>query len=326
MKWYRDLVIGGINRSEIWATGPNAEIQFVDGDFGVGADGVAPKRAVNTITKAVNNITGRGATIYVRPRGTAAGVQTYYADNITIPVAKSNMKILGAGADLDNPYYGVDVKASTVSSPVITIQAPGVVLEGIRLAGTGQDAAVSIVYAADNASTVITAGLTIRNCRFGNARGHGAAAAAVYLNSSWMNKIENCIFTDCLTGIAALTTSGGITQGLKIKDCEFSGLAANRDVDIYISGGSTSNGLLIKGCDFNVALPAHADGSIKLFIDIVNAISGMICDCNFAVSAANADGLLGAAGTGGVVPAAVLLVNNHYEGAATQEGLVARYT
>lgn len=326
MKWYRDIVIGGVNRSEIWATGPNAEIQFVDGDFGVGADGFAPKRAVTSVTKAVNNLTTRNGTIYVRPRGTAAGAQTYYTDNVTIPLTRAGTKIIGAGADLDNPYSGVDMKVSTASSPLFTINAPGVLIEGMRLAGTGADATVSIIDAQDNTTTRITAGLVVRNCRFGNGRGHGAAAAAIYLNSSWMNKIENCIFTDCLTGIAALTTSGGITQGLKIKGCEFSGLAANRDVDIYISGGSTSNGLLIGDCKFNVAIPAHADGSIKLFIDIVNAISGMICDCKFNATLANADGHFMASGDYCLAPTSVMFVNNYFEGTATGEGLVARYT
>ncbi len=324
MKLYRDYVIGGVNRSEIWGTGPYAEIQFVDGDFGVGADGTAPKRAVNTITKAVNNITYRNGTIYVRPRGTAAGAQTYYTDNVTIPLTKGGMKILGAGADLVSPYYGVDIKISTASSPVFTINAPGVLLEGMRIAGTGADATVSCVYAADDTSTSITAGLVIRKCRFGNGRGHGAAAAAVYLNSSWMNTVEDCLFNDCLTSIAALTTSGGITQGLRIIHNEFSGQAANRDCDVYVSGGSTSNGLVIHGNIFNDALPAHGDGTITRFIDIVNAITGIVSDNYFAVDVDNGTGLFGATGSNGVIPATVLFVGNYGEANTDAEGLANR--
>lgn len=300
--------------------GSNMDIQnvvFVDGDNGLaGNTGLEPTAAMNSLTNAVSKVVRNGV-IYIRPKQTVASAQSYYTDNVVIPLTKPGLKILGCGSNEDNPYGGgPEIKGSATTSAVITVRAQGITIEGLRLAGTGLDATVSTVSAVDNTSTYITTGLTIRNCRFGNGRGHSAEAAAVFLNSSWFNTIEKCVFNDCLTGVSAFTNSGGITNNLRIIDCEFSGVTTNRTVDIYVSGGSTSNGLTIKGCLFNDGLPAHADGTVSRFIYIVNAITGSISQCWFAVdvdAAAGTEKTFGASGTGAVIPTTVLITDCHGE-------------
>jgi parallel beta-helix repeat protein len=311
----------GSERMVFWPNSVgNPNIQFVDGDVSCSSDGNSPATAVKSISEAVANVE-RGGTIYVKPRLTAGSAQTYYTDNITIPLTKPNISIIGCGSDVDNPYGGVDIKGLVTTSPVITVNGAGLTLDGLRLAGTGLGASISTVYAADNSTTSVTNGLTIRNCRFGNGRGHGADSAAVYLNSSWFNKIENCIFTDNMTGIAAVTTSGGITNGLTIRYCTFGGVTTNRDCDIYISGGATSNGLEISHCIFNDGLPAHSGGTIGRFIDIVNEITGTISWCVFATTSDDS-GDFHTNGSLVVRPDTVFMPACWYEAAAAAKGIV----
>ena len=337
-KYYRDVVIGGMNRSDIWSAGRNADVLFVDADYGSaqpgGSDGTSPSRAiafgttgvagVGAISAAVTAISYRDSVIYVRPRGTAAAAQTYYTDNVIIPVTKGGLKIIGAGSDENRPYYGVDIKATTITSPVITVRAPRVTLEGLRLAGTGQTAGYSTVYAADNASTVITAGLVIRKCRFGNGRGTSFAAGSIFLNSSWYNTIEDCDFDSNVLSICAVSTSGGITIGPFIRRCKFGGPVAVRECDIQIEGGSTSWGLLVDDCRFNDGLPALSSGTVKKFISITQTITGQITNCNFAYTSTAATGLVAATGTIINAGASIFSSNNWYDATVAGKGMLDR--
>lgn len=315
-------VLGAMARAAMFSADNYA---LVDGDLGSASNpGTDTDTPVNSITNALTKV-GRSGVVYVKPKQTAASAQSYYTDNFTLPLTKPGLKIIGCGADEDSPYGGgPEIKMAVASSPVVTVNGQGMVLEGLRLAGTGLDATVSIIDAQDNTSTRVTTGLVVRGCRLGNGRGHGAAAAAIFLNSSWFNKIIHNVFTDCLTAIAVFTNSGGITNGLKVIDNDFDGQAANRDCDIYVSGGSTSNGLLLHMNRHNDALPAHADGTIKRFIKIENAITGMLSDSRFAFTGATIDSLIGTAGTQAIVPATVFIVHCFAEGSAEGIGIASR--
>lgn len=306
VKYYRDYQI--TEPRIVWTGTTTSEIQFVDGDYGANSQaGWTPKKAVASITQAVTNVTGkRQAVIYVRPKGnsTTSG-QTYYTDNVTVPLTTPNLAIIGAGSTPARPFLGVDIKATTSTSPLFTINGSGCVLEGMRLAGTGQNATdgIAIVYAINSATSNGAVGLQIRNCRLDNAKTGGA----VTMDSPNHVEIIGCSFDECAVGITTLMSYGGVaSRGLKIIDCDFGGRASTRDMDIYISQSGAGNAAGVAGyeilrCRFLDGLPAK--GSNNRFIKIANGDVGMIGGCYFAdnTGAGNAT-LFGASGTLCVVP------------------------
>jgi uncharacterized protein YjbI with pentapeptide repeats len=312
--------IGGSRLVDIW----NSEnIFFVDGDNGsAGSAGKDPSDANTLISTVVNSgACIRGASIYIKPRMTVASAQTYYVDNITLPVTKPNISLLGAGADADNPYLGVDIKASTVTSAVVTVNGAGDLIEGMRLAGTGQtDNVVSILDISNNGTTTRAYGATVRGCRFANSKGHLInTGAAIAIDTAIFTKIENCKFSDNLASITARSVYAAI-QGLSITDCDFGGMVlTGRDVDVFIVGDGEQ--VKIQRCNFNDGLPNH--GIVSRFISIQTAY-GLMADCNFAVSGANCTGYFGADGTKGVIPATILMCNNWMESSTAAIGMITR--
>ncbi len=313
-------VVGALARGAIFN-----DVFFVDGDYGSNDNpGDQPNIACVSITGAVDKA-GRGDVIYVRPKLTAASAQSYYLDNITIPLTKPNLSILGAGADIDRPYLGAAVKTTVAAntSPVLTVRASGFVTEGMEWTGTSQTGDVSVIYAANDGTIALTSGLTVRECTIRNVKGHAATTGGgIHLETPIFCKIQRCLFKDNLASIIFRSSSAAVNTFL-IEDCSFNGANTTRDVDIY-SNADGGTGILIRGCWFNDALPNH--GVINRFIQLSAGVSGLITECHFAVSAAAADGLFDTAGTQITVPATIFKVRNYYEGAATQEGLAADYT
>jgi hypothetical protein len=307
VKYYRDVQIA--SPREIWTATTTSEIQFVDGDNGSnGNAGWSPKKAVASITQAVTNVTGKAAAvIYVRPKAnTTDSNQSYYVDNVTIPITVPGLSIIGAGSNPSRPYFGVDIKANTSTSVLFDVLASGVTLEGMRLAGTGQNATdgIAIVRAINyGTSSGSPYGLCIRGCRLDNARTGGA----INMDSPVGVLIEDCSFHDCAVGITS--NQGQMSSaafGPRIENCDFGGAAASRDMDIYISQagkGNTTGGdhYLIYRCMFMDDLPAKGDNN--RFIKIANADTGMIAYCGFSTSpGANHIDTYGAAGNQCVIP------------------------
>ncbi len=330
VRYFRDVVPTGMSRQDVWSAGKNADLIFVDGDYGGnpssvgGSAGRSPRSAVGGaagISAAVALTTGRNSVVYVRPRGTAAAAQIYYADNITIPLTRAGLKIVGAGSDESCPYMGVDIKALTVTSPVMTVYAPAVTIEGMRLAGTGQTAdTASILDVSNNGTTTRAYGLTVRGCRFANGKGHLInAGAAISIDTAIFCKIQKCNFSDNLASITARSVYAA-SQGLEISDCNFGGLpTSGRDVDIYIVADSEQ--LLIARCNFNDGLPSHGVVSRFMYLQLTY---GMVVDCNFAISGATTDAVIGTAGAGAIIPTTTFIVNCHMEGTAEGIGITSR--
>jgi hypothetical protein len=287
-------------------------IAFADGDFGsadnVGSD---PSQAVALPSTAVGKVVRNGI-VYVRPRNTVASAQTYYADNITIPLTKPGMSILGCGANAVRPFMGVAIKASTVTSPVITVQGSDAHIEGMRLAGTGQTAGYAIVYAHASLTSNGPVGLHIVNCRLDNAKTGGA----ITLDSPNHTEIVGCSFDECAIGVISILSYGGVaSRGLKIMDCDFGGRIATRTVDIYLSQSGTGSGAgvagyEIRGCRF-LDLGTLAGAYSPRMIYIVNGDIGLISDCVFSTAVA---GTFGATGDQCIFPATWHIVNCHHEG------------
>ena len=303
--------IGAGTLADIWNSGA---VYFVDGDNGsAGNVGLDPSSAValpSTAVNMANSVGARGASVYIRPRSTAASAQTYYVDNIVIPLSLPGLSVIGAGSNPIRPYLGVDIKSNNVDNPVVNVKAVGVLLQGMRLAGTGQTAATTsyIVKAvADSANGLYASGLAIRYCQFGNAR----AGGAVYLNSPASVAIEGCLFHECLVGISTVQSYASYADwGLYVVDCDFGGRTTVRSMDIYLSQGgignsvvgSTNNGII--RCNFHDGLPANTAITGPRFISIINADMGEIIDCRFPVDpGANHITTFGVAGSQCIIPA-----------------------
>jgi hypothetical protein len=309
--------IGGY-RAEMFQAG---NIFFVDGDNGSSGNmGSTPDDALALPSQAVSYAT-RGGIVYIRPRSTVASAQSYYIDNITLPLTKPGMQLLGCG-DIYNPYMGVDIKALAPGSPVLTVYGSAVQLEGIRFAGTGQTAdTASIVDVSNNGTTTRAYGLTVRGCRFANGKGHLiSAGAAISIDTIIGVKIQDCIFSDNLAGITGRTNYAAV-NGFHVTGCIFEGTPAGRDIDIWITG--TGRGVLIDGCKFIDGLPNHGVNN-RFIITDTSGITGMLSNCNFAMTGATMDSLIGTAGADAVISTGIFIVNCHGEGSAEGIGICSR--
>jgi len=299
----------GVDRSSIFQEG---NIFFVNGDLSGASSsnsGLNPDEAVSIPSEAVSNAS-RGAIIYVNARSTTASAQVYYSDNITIPLTKPNLSILGCGNDIDRPYCGPAVKATTagVGSAVLKIYGASFLTEGMEWTGTGQTADTASIIDTVNDGTVGRAyAFTIRNCRLRNAKGHLiGGGGAIHIDTAINIKIQNCAFQDNPNSIAVQSTYAGINN-LYIENCTFSGTTTVRDSDIF-STADAGSGFFIDNCKFLAGLPNH--GVNNKYLVISSGPLGLISNCRFAYAATTMDALLAAAGTIGNVPTTMAQVGN----------------
>jgi hypothetical protein len=303
----------GAGRSTFFAEG---NVWFVDGDNGSDDNpGSSPSSACASISGAVAKA-ARGAVIYVRPRTTAASAQSYYLDNIVVPITLPQLSILGCGSDIDRPYLGPAIKTTVAgaATSVLIVKSSGFVTEGMEWTGTSQSGDISVIYAANDGTLSLSSGLTVRNCTIRNVKGHAATTGGgIHFETPIFCKVQNVLFKDNLNSIIFRSSSAAINS-LIIEDCIFSGVNTGRDTDIY-SNADAGYGLVINNCKFNDNLPSH--GTNK-FIALSAGIAGIISNCSFAYGSATGDALMAAAGTICNVPTTVLTVNNQFE--ATTEG------
>jgi hypothetical protein len=303
-------VVGGTRHSSIFESG---NIWFVDGDYGSADNaGSAPNDAVALPTTAVDKAIRRGV-IYVRPRDTTGSVQTYYVDNITIPLTKPHLSILGCAPDGCMPYLGPAVKASTVTSPILTIKGATFYTEGMEWTGTGQTADVTSIIVTVNDGTLGRAsGFTIRNCTIRNAKGHTIGlGAGLYIDTAVYMKVQGCLFTDNLLSIAIRSVYAAINKCI-IQGNIFAGSTAVTDCYIW-SNADAGTGMVIDSNVFSEDLPALSDGAVKKYISFATGVSGIVSRNVFGYVGANGEGLLAATGTIGNIPTTMATVHNHFE-------------
>jgi hypothetical protein len=304
-------LIGASRLSDMFASG---NIHFVDQDVASAGNGLRPDRAVTSISTAISNAT-KGATIYVKPRTTVASAQTYYADNLTIPITKPGLSIIGAG-NTTGASTGVQLKPSTVTAHLITVNGAGLLLENMRLTLTGGTADVDkcIVNAVrDVAATRVVADLIVRHCRLENDKSHPSysgtnAVAAIGLGSANYVVIEYNTFSQCLGSIVSQETNG-VTRDLTIRGNIFGGEPSGRDADIWLSLGASYNINIVDNL-FADGVPAHSGGGVGRFIKIEGATAtGMLANNFFASN--EADIQFGADGTEVIVPTTFFCVANY---------------
>jgi hypothetical protein len=294
-------------------------IWFVDGDITTNGTGMEPDSCVSLPSTAAG-LASRGGIIYVKPRITAASAQTYYADNITIPITKPGVSIIGCGNNT-GASTGVQLKPLTVTDHLITVNGGGLLLENMRLTLTGGTADVDkcIVSAIRSASVSnVVADLTVRYCRLENDKSHPSYSATnavgpIGLGSANYVTIEYNTFSQCLGGITSQETNG-VTRDLTIRGNIFGGAPANRDVDIWLSLGASYN-INILGNYFSDGLPNHSGGGVKRFIKIEGATATGIVSGNYFATTTTS---FGSSGSQCVIPDTFFVAGN-YENA----GLIA---
>ena len=303
-------LVGAARLSDLWAS---ENLWFVNGEMPVNGSGKAPDNPASSITAAIT-LASKDGVIYVKPKTTIAGAQTYYQEDIVIPVTKPNMSIIGCGATYGNPNNrtGVQLKPLTLTGSLVTVAGAGLNLENMRLTMTGGTGTTkACVDGVTSASA--NQGLTIRGCIFENCdKSHPTySVAAVAVDTGTYLMVEDSFFIKCLGGIAGISTTGHMGRVI-IRRNIFSGGAEFRDCDILMALGSADYGMgmIIDNNIFADIKPAHTGGSYARFITITGAGGGMICNNVFATTAATGTAGWGTAGTEVLQPDTTFFVNN----------------
>jgi hypothetical protein len=310
-------LIGAGRLSDIFAAD---NIYFVDAGVSRAGNGKSPDRAVTSITSAISAMSKDG-TIYVKPRTTVAGAQTYYQEDIVAPVTKPNISIIGCGATYGNPNNrtGVQLKPLTVTGALITVAGAGLNLENLRLTMTGGTADTGKSCVDGVTSAAANQGLTIRACIFENCdKSHPSySVGAVAVDTGTYLVVEDCFFINCLGGICGISTTGHQGRTI-IRRNIFSGGAEARDCDILMALGDATYGMgmIIDSNIFADILPAHSGGSYGRFIIVTGAGGGMVSNNCFATTAATGAAQYGPTGTITTIPDTTFFVGNRNADAA----------
>jgi hypothetical protein len=268
------------------------EVYYVDGVNGSDTANGDAEHPFATIQAAV---TAAGAydTIYVRPKyplqGVNQGQPNVYAENITIPITKTGLKIVGT-TPAGDPYMGVKIKPANNTSPAVLVNASGVLLENLNIMNQAlTPAGVMLTWMGDSfnaastdASHILYAGscgATIRNCEF--REGHtlaipyiGGCGASIVIRGGYNSTIVGCTFVAGSTHQAIQIGDDIVpSRNHKVIGCDF--LDNNGAVaDCYIiTQAGNHMGIVIRDCTFGLATK---------FITIGAANSGILARCSFA--------------------------------------------
>lgn len=309
----------GINRlAEIFN---KDNIWFVDNDNGETAHGgQKPDDAFALPSEAVSAALKEGI-IYIRPRTTITSSDVYYSDNITIPITKPHIQLIGCGAGIIPGYRGsAQLRASTLTSPIITIESSGVCVENLHINGTSMTAG-NLIHA-ERSATVQAVSAQIRNNRIITG---GAELTAVHFGSCQYSFLEDNLFLDCYRSFHLEATSGS-PQSTTCRRNIFSGMVLQRDCDIYVTATDVqSKGHIIAHNIFADGIPNHATARYQVFIGFSNTAgvsTGGVFGNWFADSTANS---LGTSGTIATLPASWFAAGNLYEGTSAA-GLAGHLT
>ena len=294
----------------------SGNIFFVDGDGGSASKtGSTPGDPVALPSTAVG-LAARNATVYVKPKTTSASAQAYYQDNITIPLTKPNISIVGAGNTGSNS--GVQIKPLDVATHLVEVKGAGLTLENMRLTLNGgtADLKMSIVHAVNETGVATPAGLTIRGCRFEGDKSVPSITSSTDMCSSialgTVNycTIEDNVFYSCHGGIVGQLSTASF-HNVVVQRNIFSGAPANRCVDIWMNVALA--GVMILNNVFADGLPTHAGATIaNYFLYLADAGTGIIAG-NYFATATNS---FGAAGSEARFPDTFFSAGNTYDAAS----------
>lgn len=253
----------------------STNLWYVDGNTGSdGNRGDDMSKPFKTIQKAIDTATA-GDTIYINALGydTDASDPKQYVENLTIPYAKRDLKLIGVGSQYGTklPYAGPKIKNASAGT-LLSVLAPGVRLEGLQFNCTRNSGTYGIYFEGLGSDSYATkagsVGFSMVNCIVKNG---DATYYGVKITGGYGGIISNCTFYYCAGGIwlgDGTTPSGAHT----IEFCDFKSVNAGAiTVHITIPAGSNHD-ITINGCNFCQATK---------FITIGASTSGLISNCGF---------------------------------------------
>lgn len=294
---------------------PNGEgdVWFVDGTNGAtGNDGKSWSTAMVTIQAAVT-AAGPGDTIYITAIDITdtTGDPGSYEENITIPLATSNLSLIGVSRGRTQGGLPQLKDGATTTQEILRINAPGCLIANLGFNGAGNTGGGILLN--DDYSASSAFGTSIIGCHFKNCKGStatnaltGGAVMWTAAGNAWQVLISGCKFYKNVGDIILKGTSNTVPQDVVIEGCVFSGPAASVDVNI-ITAGSGINGLTINNCVFP-AMPALGSATTARVVSLTGSV-GTISNCVFGTTGKT----YGAAGNGGIIPTTMLMPANYQE-------------
>lgn len=261
---------------------------YVDGTNGATTfDGTTWGTAFSTIQLAVTAASA-GDVIYVAAKDITdtTGDPTSYAETIIIPLATSNLAIIGVSRGRTQGGLP-QIKMGSGSTALITIRAPGCLIANIGINGVSSTGGGILLD--DDYSTKSAFGTSIINCHIKNCVGTTANNAATgggimwtTAGNAWQVLISGCRFYRNVGDIVMPGTGNTVPQDVVIENCVFSGPASVTDCNIFVAA-SGINGVTVRNCDFQ-QLPALG-GTNDRFIKMGTGTVGIIVGCTFAAQA-----------------------------------------
>ena len=298
---------------------PWTNFWYVDKDNGSDSEvGTSPTKAFATIQAAVT-ASAAGGSILIKARKTTAlsTDPNNYAENIVIPNGTSELTLFGYGTGRVQSGLPQITVGSVTTQALITVRAPGFAMYNIGVNGIGGTGGGVLLD--DDGSTKIANGSTILNCHFKNCVGTTATNAATggaiqwsANGGAWQSLIKGNRFYKNVGDIVLKGTAQTVPQDVVIDSNEFSGPAASTDCNLYLSGGSGMNGVIIENNVFT-AFPAIGSGTNVMNISATGCV-GSLANNFFAVSGKT----YGAAGNN-LIPTTLLMAGN-FQGVAAGAG------
>ncbi len=274
----------GLGRFDGWW----GKTYFVDYDHGSAqGDALTPDTAKQHLQDVITLATTNDV-IYIRNRDQditstdPEAITPASTSNWSVAEAKTHLSIIGASNVSHIPtmdgQYGVYLKghATANTNPVLNWRGSFGLIENLAFHSGGVTSGGHINL--DGNSTSLRAlGTVVSNCLF--RMSSQAAHGGVHNTDNWFITVYGCTFHDCLFGIRMLGSASTLRR-ISIVRCLFRNqTAASVDTNIRLAGTSGQS-ILIDGCTFTT--PVGTAGDAKM-INIVDAMTGTICNCNFPI-------------------------------------------
>lgn len=233
-------VIGGLG----FGMAQSSKVLFVDKNNGGDTNpGTSPEEALKTIERALV-VAGPYDVIYVADPGTSSSDPSTYSGasaNYTIPYTSKGLALVGISHSsvlCNGRPMAPSLYAYQAATPLITVNAAQVTIEGFRLCGVWDAGGVETagIAAPDFSEGVAEGfGLSVHNCYFEDINSVGDLGA-VAITGQWNGTITNCTFMNCEIGISIVSSSSTIVGTVidKVKFLSRDGDGSEIKCDIYI--------------------------------------------------------------------------------------------
>jgi len=267
-------IVGGSDFAGYFDT----KVWWVDGTYGSDDNsGANPTSAFKTIQKGITSA-GSQDTVYIRtlaPDATDLSEPGTYEEDLTIPVAKHGLKLIGVGGTQTlQPFGGPKIKNATAVA-LLTVNASNVLIKGLQFNCTRNSGLQGILLKTSSDYTTAGGciGTQIVDCYFKNA---SASYAAIEIEAGYACLVSRCTFQFSEKSIY-LSSNTQPSNGHTIEYCNFKGNngAAIAEHITVRAGGHED--ISIDHCNFDAATS---------FLSCGGGNSGLISNCTFADTAA----------------------------------------